>query len=157
MSAANLLLTRAGSNELGNIEVNYLKSVIDQLNQKIKPVKNTPVSTVRGTVVNAPLGATLVLNVSDAKNEMEFTKTSNELKVAAAWDGLKESVDRTNLETGKREDQRSLNQQQYSEQFANERDVMGVQEGENNKVREVAQVAVSDRVGMKLMPKINKS
>ena len=150
LSAANLLLTRAGSNELGNIEVNYLKSVIDQLNQKIKPVKNTPVSTVRGTVVNAPLGATLVLNVSDAKNEMEFTKTSNELKVAAAWDGLKESVDRTNLETGKREDQRSLNQQQYSEQLANERDVMGVQEGENNKVREAAQVAVSDRVGYEI-------
>ena len=91
-----------------------------------------------------------MLNVSDAKNEMEFTKTSNELKVAAAWDGLKESVDRTNLETGKREDQRSLNQQQYSEQLANERDVMGVQEGENNKVREAAQVAVSDRVGYEI-------
>jgi len=150
LRAASLMAIQAGSNELGNIEINYLKSVIDQLNQKIKPVKNTPVSTVRGTVVNAPLGATLVLNVSDAKNEMEFTKTSNELKVAAAWDGLKESVDRTNLETGKREDQRSLNQQQYSEQLANERDVMGVQEGENNKVREAAQVAVSDRVGYEI-------
>lgn len=147
---ASLMAIRAGTSELGNLEVNYLKSVIDQLNQKIKPVKNTPVSTVRGTVVNAPIGATLVLNVSDAKNEMEFTKTSNELKVAAAWDGLKESVDRTNLETGKREDQRSLNQQQYSEQFADERDVMGVQEGENNKVREAAQVAVSDRVGYEI-------
>ncbi len=147
---ASLMAIRAGTSELGNSEVNYLKSVIDLLNQKIKPVKNTPVSTVRGTVVNAPLGATLVLNVSDAKNEMEFTKTSNELKVAAAWDGLKESVDRTNLETGKREDQRSLNQQQFSEQFANERDVMGVQEGENNKVREAAQVAVSDRVGYEI-------
>ena len=147
---ASLMAIRAGTSELGNMEVNYLKSVIDLLNQKIKPVKNTPVSTVRGTVVNAPLGATLVLNVSDAKNEMEFTKTSNELKVAAAWDGLKESVDRTNLETGKREDQRSLNQQQYSEQLANERDVMGVQEGENNKVREAAQVAVSDRVGYEI-------
>jgi hypothetical protein len=147
---ANLMLTRAGSNELGNIEINYLKTVIDQLNQKIKPVKNTPVSSVRGTVVNAPVGATLVLNVSDARDEMAFTKTTNELNVVAAWDGLKESVDRTNLETGKREDQRSLNQQQYSEQFANERDVMGVQEGENNKVREAAQVIVSDRVGYEI-------
>lgn len=150
LRVASLMAIRAGTSELGNMEVNYLKSVIDLLNQKIKPVKNIPVSTVRGTVVNAPLGATLVLNVSDAKNEMEFTKTSNELKVTAAWDGLKESVDRTNLETGKREDQRSLNQQQYSEQFANERDVMGVQEGENNKVREAAQVAVSDRVGYEI-------
>jgi hypothetical protein len=150
LSAANLLLTRAGSNELGNIEINYLKTVIDQLNQKIKPVKNTAISSVRGTVVNAPVGATLVLNVSDARDEMAFTKTTNELNVVAAWDGLKESVDRTNLETGKREDQRSLNQQQYSEQFANERDVMGVQEGENNKLREEAQVIVSDRVGYEI-------
>jgi hypothetical protein len=148
--AANLLLTRAGSNELGNIEINYLKTVIDQLNQKINPVKNTAVSSVRGTVVNAPVGATLVLNVSDAKDEMEFTKTANELKVNAAWDALKESVDRTNLETGKREDQRSLNQQMSFEQFANERDVMGVQEAENNKVRESAQVAASDRVGYEI-------
>lgn len=150
LSAANLLLTRAGSNELGNIEVNYLKSVIDLLNQKIKPVKNTPVSSVRGTVVNAPAGATLVLNVSDAKDEMEFTKTTNELKVVAAWDGLKESVDRTNLETGKREDQRSLNQQRSLDQSADERDVMGVQEGENNKVRESLQVASTDRVGYEI-------
>ena len=150
LSAANLLLTRAGSNELGNIEVNYLKSVIDLLNQKIKPLKNTPVSSVRGTVVNAPAGATLVLNVSDAKDEMAFTKTTNELKVVAAWDGLKESVDRTNLETGKREDQRSLNQQRSLEQSADERDVMGVQEGENNKVRESLQVASTDRVGYEI-------
>jgi hypothetical protein len=150
LNAANLLLTRAGSNELGNIEINYLKTVIDQLNQKINPVKNTAVSSVRGTVVNAPVGATLVLNVSDAKDEMEFTKTANELKVDAAWDALKESVDRTNLETGKREDQRSLNQQMSFEQFANERDVMGVQEAENNKVRESAQVAASDRVGYEI-------
>jgi hypothetical protein len=150
LSAANLLLTLAGSNELGNIEINYLKTVIDQLNQKIKPVKNTAVSSVRGTVVNAPVGATLVSNVSDARDEMAFTKTTNELNVVAAWDGLKESVDRTNLETGKREDQRSLNQQQYSEQFANERDVLGVQEGENNKLREEAQVIVSDRVGYEI-------
>jgi hypothetical protein len=150
LSAANTLLTRAGSNELGNIEINYLKTVIDQLNQKIKPVKNTAISSVRGTVVNAPVGATLVSNVSDARDEMAFTKTTNELNVVAAWDGLKESVDRTNLETGKREDQRSLNQQQYSEQFANERDVLGVQEGENNKVREEAQVIVSDRVGYEI-------
>lgn len=150
LAAANLLLTRAGTNELGNIEINYLKTVIVQLNQKIKPVKNTPVSSVRGTVVNAPVGATLVSNVSDAKDEMEFTKTTNELKVDAAWDGLKESVDRTNLETGKREDQRSLNQQMSFEQFANERDVMGVQEAENNKVRESAQVASTDRVGYEI-------
>jgi hypothetical protein len=100
--------------------------------------------------VNAPVGATLVSNVSDARDEMAFTKTTNELNVVAAWDGLKESVDRTNLETGKREDQRSLNQQQYSEQFANERDVLGVQEGENNKLREEAQVIVSDRVGYEI-------
>lgn len=150
LSAANLLITRAGINELGNIEVNYLKSVIDLLNQKIKPIKNTPVSSVRGTVVNAPAGATLVLNVSDAKDEMAFTKTTNELKVVAAWDGLKESVDRTNLETGKREDQRSLNQQRSLEQSADERDVMGVQEGENNKVRESLQVASTDRVGYEI-------
>jgi hypothetical protein len=150
LSAANLLLTRAGSNELGNIEVSYLKSVIDQLNQKIKPVKNTPAPTVRGTMVNAPLGATLVLNVADANNEMAFTKTTNELKVAAAWDGLKESVDRKNLETGKREDQRSLSQQRSLDHSADERDVMGIQEGENNKVREEAQVAVSDRVGYEI-------
>ena len=150
LSAANLLLTRAGSNELGNIEVSYLKSVIDQLNQRIKPVKNTPAPTVRGTMVNAPLGATLVLNVTDANNEMAFTKTTNELKVAAAWDGLKESVDRKNLETGKREDQRSLSQQRSLDHSANERDVMGIQEGKNNKVREEAQVAVSDRVGYEI-------
>jgi hypothetical protein len=150
LSAANLLLTRAGSNELGNIEVSYLKSVIDQLNQKIKPVKNTPAPTVRGTMVNAPLGATLVLNVADANNEMAFTKTTNELKVAAAWDGLKESVDRKNLETGKREDQRSLSQQRSLDHSADERDVMGIQEGKNNKVREEAQVAVSDRVGYEI-------
>lgn len=150
LKAATLMATRAGSNELGNIEINYLKTVIDQLNQKIKPVKNTAISSVRGTVVNAPVGATLVSNVSDARSEMAFTKTTNELNVVAAWDGLKESVDRTNLETGKREDQRSLNQQQYSEQFANERDVLGVQEGENNKLREEAQVIVSDRVGYEI-------
>jgi hypothetical protein len=150
LKAATLMATRAGSNELGNIEINYLKTVIDQLNQKIKPVKNTAISSVRGTVVNAPVGATLVSNVSDARDEMAFTKTTNELNVVAAWDGLKESVDRTNLETGKREDQRSLNQQQYSEQFANERDVLGVQEGENNKLREEAQVIVSDRVGYEI-------
>ena len=150
LAAANLLLTRAGSNELGNIEINYLKTVIDQLNQKIKPVKNTPVSSVRGTVVNAPVGATLVSNVSDAKDEMEFTKITNELKVDAAWDGLKESVDRTNLETGKREDQRSLNQQRSLDQSADERDVMGAQEAENNRVRESVQVAASDRVGYEI-------
>jgi len=101
-------------------------------------------------VVNAPVGATLVLNVSDAKDEMEFTKTANELKVDAAWDGLKESVDRTNLETGKREDQRSLNQQRSLEQSADERDVMGAQEAENNKVRESVQVAATDRVGYEI-------
>lgn len=150
LSAANLMATRAGTNELGNIEVNYLKSIINQLNQKIKPEKNASVSTVRGTVISAPTGATLVLNVSDAKDELNFTKSSNELKVSAAWDGLRESVDRTNLETFKREDQRSLDQQRSLEQSADERDVIGAQEAENNKLREEVSVAATDRVGYEI-------
>ncbi|MFM7594869.1 MAG: hypothetical protein ACKO4Y_01690 [Flavobacteriales bacterium] len=150
LSAATLMLTRASSNELGNIEVKYLKSVIDILNQKIKPIKNTPISSVRGTVVTAPAGATLVSNVSDAKDEMAFTKTTNELKVVAAWDELKESVDRTNLETGKREDERSLNQQLSLAKSADERDVKGVEEAENNINRELVNVAAVDRVGYEI-------
>lgn len=152
LNAANLLLVKAGTNELGNIEITYLKDLISDLNVKVNPGKNqTLVSTVRGTVVNAPIGYVPVSDTKQALDEMAFTMESNELKVITAWDDVKEGVDKQNQVTGAKEDQRSLAQQQNFDNANDERDVLRAKEDENNKERTDAQVEATDRVNYEII------
>jgi hypothetical protein len=88
-----------------------------------------------------------VTDIKDALADLTFTKATNDQKVLDAWDGLKEGVDKNNQETGRLEDIRSQAQQKYFEDSKDLRDVLNSQETEANKVRELAQVATSDKVG----------
>lgn len=141
LAVANELLIKAGANDLGKLEVAFLKATVDSIKLKVSPLKQQVANTVRGTKILPPSGATLVGgNTQDAFDELSFTAKRNEALNKEAWDQLKESVNRKNFEAGQQEELRSDSQREFQERHETTRAVLSEQEAAQAKVRELQNI-----------------
>lgn len=150
LASANAFVIKAGTNEVGALELAFLQFKIDSLKSRMKFPAPSTAQSVRGTVIPAPQGAKIVSSGTDVSAEMELTLTMNKERVTQAWDNLKNELDVTNTETAKSHSAQRDNQMSFDEKQNDTRDQILAHETESHYLRTEDQVKATDQVNVEI-------